>query len=351
MTDTFLLYGCTGFVGSEIAEHAVQRGLEPIVAGRDPDRVPALASGWGLDYRVFRLDRSPEMDQAVAEVGAVLHCAGPFIHTFKPMLEACLRGGTHYLDLTGEIPVYQALTDHDDEAKERGIMLLPGVGFDVVATDCLALHLKKRLPSATHLRLAFHSQGPAGAPPGTVNTAIEMARYGIRMRRKGRIVSSGFGLKSRKVDFGEGPEEATLLSWGDVFMAYHSTGIPNIEDYVVLPTGLRRPMALMNLLRPLFEVKPLREFLKWWLTGGSTPEERSQTTTNVWGEVEDGRARRAAARLHGPEAGVVWTKRAALATIKKVLAGEAPSGFQTPAGAYGPELVLECEGVRREDLD
>jgi short subunit dehydrogenase-like uncharacterized protein len=67
-------------------------------------------------------------------------------------------------------------------------MLLPGVGFDVVPTDCLALHLKQRLPSATRLRLAFQSVGPAGLPPGTQRTAIELLNYGDRVRRNGKLV-------------------------------------------------------------------------------------------------------------------------------------------------------------------
>ncbi len=351
MSDAYLLYGCTGFVGRAIAEQAIQRGHNLIVAGRDPERVPRLAGEWGVDHRVFRLDESHERVQAVAGVQAVLHCAGPYIDTYEPMLEACLRGGTHYLDLTGEIPVYQALADHGLRAEVKGVMLMPGVGFDVVATDCLALHLKRRMPSATRLTLAYQSRGPAGLPPGTVKTAIEMARYGIMVRREGRIVNPGRGSKTRVIDFGHGPVEATRLTWGDVFMAYHSTGIPNIEEYVVLPTGLRRPVAVVNRLRPLFALKPLRSFLKWWIRGGSTPEERAQTQTSVWGEVEDDQGQTATARLHGPEAGLIWTQRAALAAIEKVMAGWAPAGFQTPAGAYGPDLVLECEGVSREDVE
>jgi saccharopine dehydrogenase (NAD+, L-lysine-forming) len=89
----------------------------------------------------------------------VLHCAGPYIYTSKPMVDGCLRTGTHYLDITGEIPVYETLAARDAESKARGATLLPGIGFDVVPTDCLALHLKQRLPSATHLTLAFHLSG------------------------------------------------------------------------------------------------------------------------------------------------------------------------------------------------
>jgi short subunit dehydrogenase-like uncharacterized protein len=267
------------------------------------------------------------------------------------MAEACLRTGTHYLDLTGEIPVYEALAARHAQAKARGVMLLPGIGFDVVPTDCLAVHLKHRLPSATRLTLAFHGEGPAGLPPGTQRTMIELIPYGDRVRRDGRLEPPEQATKTRMVDFGRGPVEATRLTWGDVFTAYYSTGIPNIEDYAVLPGAVRRQMAALGYLRPLFKLAVMRDLLKREVKPGSTADERSRTFTHVWGEVEDDQGRRAAARLHGPEAGVIWTARAALAAVRKVLAGNASPGFQTPALAFGADFVLEAEGVTREDLD
>jgi len=345
----FLLYGANGFVGEAIARLAVQTGLDPVIAGRNAKPLAALATELGVEHRVFEL--GPNIDQHLADVTVVLHCAGPYIHTFKPMVEACLRTRTHYLDLTGEIPVYEGVAAHDGEAKHHGVMLLPGAGFDVVPTDCLALHLKQRLPSATRLTLAFRTQGPGGLPPGTQRTMIELIPYGNRVRRHGRLEVPERGVKTRTIDFGDGPVVATRLTWGDVFMAFHSTGIPNIEDYLVLPEATRRQMARLDYLRPLFRIPMLRNLLKRGVRPGPSAEKRARTVTHVWGEVEDERGQRAAARLHGPEAGVVWTGRAALAAVRKVLSGNAPPGFQTPAKAYGADFVLECEGVTREDVD
>jgi short subunit dehydrogenase-like uncharacterized protein len=269
------------------------------------------------------------------------------------MLEGCLRTGTHYLDITGEIPVYEAFANRGAEAAARKVMLLPGVGFDVVPTDCLALHLKHRLPSATHLALAWFSQGPTGGfPPGTVKTMLEIARrtQGILARRHGQIQSVPPG-KSRMVDFGDGPTKVTQLSWGDVFMAFHSTGIPNIEVYAALPEPFFQLLQTLGTLRPLLEFAAVRNVAKRMIPTGSTAEQRAKTRTAVWGEVADDQGHQAASRLHGPEAGVTWTALAALAVVQKVLAGHAPPGFQTPAQAYGAEFVLECEGVTREDVN
>jgi len=350
MSSDFLLYGATGFVGNAIARLAVQRGLRPMIAGRDAAKIEALAAELGVEQRVFSLDDGAAMDQALKEMRVVLHCAGPYIYTSKQMADGCLRAGAAYLDITGEIPVYESLAARDGEARARGVMLLPAVGFDVVPTDCLAVYLKGRLPSAIRLTLAFQTEGPAGLPPGTINTVIEMLPYSDKVRRNGQLVTQERGLKTRLVDFGGGPLLATRLSAGDVFTAYFSTGIPNIEVYGVLPAETLRQLALVSYVRPLFRLAAVRSFFKRQLKAGSTAEERAATRTSVWGEVEDDQGHKAAARLHGPEAGVDWTARAALAAVQKVLAGKVPAGFQTPGKAYGADFVLECEGVTREDL-
>ena len=149
MPPTFLLYGATGYTGSLTARMAVQRGLKPILAGRDPAKVKALADELGLAWRAFPLEDGAALNLALREVPVVLHCAGPYSRTYKPMVDACLRTGTHYLDITGELMEHEALAGRDAEAQAAGVMLLPSVGFDVVPSDCLAAHLKRRLPSAT----------------------------------------------------------------------------------------------------------------------------------------------------------------------------------------------------------
>jgi short subunit dehydrogenase-like uncharacterized protein len=350
MAPDFLLYGATGFVGGEMARLATLSGLRPMIAGRDAAGIERLADEMGVAHRVFPLDDPGAIDRALETVPVVLHCAGPFRYTSNQMADACLRTGTHYLDLAGEIPVYEALAARDAEARAKGVMLLPGAGFDVVPTDCLALHLKQRLPSATRLTLAFQSEGPAGFPPGTQRTAIELIPFGDRVRRNGHLVVPERTPPSRMIDFGHGPVRATRLTWGDVFTAYWSTGIPNIEEYTVQPEAMRRQLTLAAYLRPLFRLAVVRNLVEHGVKPGPTHEECARTFTHVWGEVEDEQGRKAVARLHGPEAGVLWTTSAALAAVRNVLAGNAPPGYQTPATAYGADFVLECEGVAREEV-
>ena len=350
MSCALMIYGATGYVGEHVARTAARFGGTTIISGRDAAKLDRTASQTGLERRVFGLEDPAAIDRALKDVAVVLNCAGPYKYTAEPLVEGCLRSRAHYLDLTGEIPVYEALQARDEQAKARGLMLLPGVGFDVVPTDCLALHLKLRLPTATRLRLAFHSVGPAGLPPGTQRTAIELLQYGDRVRRNGKLTPPEAAGKTISVDFGDGAVAAQLVPWGDVFTAYYSTGIPNIEDYVAAPAPLRRQMAFGRAIAPLSKFAPIRNLLLMAVRPGPSAELRAQTRTHVWGEVADEKGGRAASRLHGPEAGLVWTTITALGAAQKVLNGAAKAGYQTPASAFGKDFVLEGEGVTREDV-
>jgi short subunit dehydrogenase-like uncharacterized protein len=351
MPTPLLLYGANGYVGEACARAAVARGWSPILAGRNGPALTAVGRALGLPVRVAALDDPAALDAALDGCTAVLHAAGPYVHTWRPMVDACLRRGAHYLDITGELPVFEAIAARDAEARARGVMLMPGAGFDVVPTDCLAKHLHDRLPTATHLALAFQSVGPGGLPPGTQRTAIELLAYGNRVREDGQLRRPTGPMKTRLVDFGQGPVRATQLTWGDVFTAFHTTGIPNIEDYTVFPQAVASQLAWMQRLRPLLALPPVRALLKRGVRPGPSAARRAQTVTHVWGEARDARTgATVAARLHGPEAGVEWTVACMLAVAERVLAGDAPAGYQTPASAYGAELVMTVPGVTREVL-
>lgn len=351
MPSNFLIYGANGYVGSHIARLAVKSGLQPVIAGRDEYEIRKLARELKTDFRIIDLTETRTLDNAVANMELVLHCAGPYIHTYKPMVDSCLRTCTHYLDLTGEISVFRALAALDAEARLREIMILPGIGFDVAATDCLAVHLKKRLPSATHLKLAFHSKGPAGLPPGTQRTIIELIPFGDLVRKNGNLIKPTEKVSKKKIDFGYGPVEARRLLWGDIFTAFYSTGIPNIENYSVLSKAQNRQLDMLNFLRPVLSTNFVRNILRQNIKAGPSFEDLEKTSTHVWGEVFDENGLSSVSRLHGPEAGVIWTSRTAIAAVKRILNSPPPSGFQTPGMAFGSDFVLECDGVTREDLD
>jgi len=345
----FLLYGANGYTGALIAREAVARGRQPVLAGRNAAALAALARELGLEHCVFTLDNPAEVEKGIRGLAIVLHCAGPFAHTFRPMADACLRTGIHYLDITGEVAVFESLAARDAEARAAGVMLLPGVGFDVVPSDCLAAHLKRRLPSATRLALGFAALGRVSR--GTATTMVENVHKGGLVRQEGNLRQVPAAWKTRVIDFGTGPVRAMTIPWGDVSTAYHSTGIPNIEVYVAAPAGVRLAARASRYLGWLLGSGFVQGLLKRRICAGApgpTEEERARGKSFLWGEAVDDAGQRVVSRLNGPE-GYTLTVRAALAVVERVLGGEAPPGFQTPSRAYGPDFDLGLEGVTRAD--
>ena len=182
--NSFLLYGANGYTGGLIAKYAAQYGLQPVLAGRREEAIKPLADQLKLSYKIFDLTNTTQLIAALREVKVVVHAAGPFINTARQMIDACLESGTHYLDINGDISVFEQIKSLDAAAKEKNIMLLPGVGFDVVPTDCMALHLKNKLPDATHFKLAFASIG-GGVSHGTAMTIVNKLGEGGAARENG----------------------------------------------------------------------------------------------------------------------------------------------------------------------
>lgn len=345
----FLLYGSYGYTGRLIAQRALEVGLRPVLAGRDEAALARQARELGLACRAFPLDDPAAVAAALEPHAAVLHAAGPFSGTWRPMVEGCLLTGTHYLDITGEIEVFEAIAALDARARAAEVMLLPGAGFDVVPTDCLAAHLARRLPTAARLALAFQSGG--GVSRGTARTMVENLGRGGAVRRKGRIVPVPAAWKTRRIDFGSGEVSATTIPWGDVSTAYRSTGIPEIEVYTRMGRTARRALVASRHLGWLLGSDAVQSFLLRRVSArepGPDARAREEAESLLWGEVADEAGRRAVSRMRTPE-GYTLTAMTAVELVRRALADPRP-GAQTPALAYGPDWILDLPGVRREDL-
>ncbi|MBS1797791.1 MAG: saccharopine dehydrogenase NADP-binding domain-containing protein [Acidobacteria bacterium] len=344
----FLIYGANGYTGELITRFAAERGLKPLLAGRNAEKIGALAKRYGFAHRVFDLGETEKLDAALGEVATVLHCAGPFSLTSAKMVEACLRTKTHYTDITGEIAVFEATAARDGAAQDAGVMLMPGVGFDVVPSDCLARHLKDRLPSATRLTLAFYGLGKISH--GTQATMTMNVGRGGAIREDGVIVEVPAAWKTREIDFGETVETGVTIPWGDVATAFYSTGIPNIEVYTIVPEPQLRLLRLSRYLGWLLATAPVQRILQKQIpAGGPSDAERAAGRTYLWGEAADDAGNRVESRQKGAE-GYTLTALTALKITEKILAGNFRAGFQTPARAYGADLILEIEGVERTDV-
>ena len=171
----WMIYGANGYTGTLVAREAVRRGQRPVLAGRSADKVAAVARELDLPTAAFDLADGAAVARALEGIEAVVNAAGPFVHTVEPMIRGCLAVGASYLDITGEIPVFQTTFSFDGPAMERGVCLMSGVGFDVVPTDCMARYVAEQLPDATTLDIA-----PNGAH------AAELARLASVARSEGR---------------------------------------------------------------------------------------------------------------------------------------------------------------------
>lgn len=351
MTGRLLIYGANGYTGELIARAAAAEGLNPILAGRSAAPVEAMARSLRCESRVFGLDDPAAVASALAGCRVVVHCAGPFSATAAPMLAACLAARVHYTDITGEIAVFELAFRSDAAARSAGIVVCPGVGFDVVPTDCIALTLKDALPDATHLALGFDSRG--GPSRGTAATGVETLGHGSWVRRGGELVRIPLGSLSRRIDFGAGEKLATAIPWGDVSTAYRTTGIPDIEVYVpVSPralAGVRRLGRLGWLLRR----KSVQALLKWRIRrapAGPTAEERARTSVCVWGEARNPAGRIVTARVRVPN-GYTVTRDAAIAVARELLRSGAKPGFTTPSRLMGAGFVSTLPGAKQISLE
>lgn len=354
----WMIYGAYGYTGRRIAVEVCRRGHRPILAGRDPQRLAELARELACEVRAFDLESLENIAHHIADCVLVLNCAGPFSRTALPLMRACLQTGSHYLDITGEIDVIEAIASYHQEALCRGVSVIPAVGFDVVPTDAIAVSLKHALPGAELLQLAFTSTGSLS--PGTARTMWEVVQDGGRIRRNGRLRRVPLAWKSRRIAFPFGKRWAALVPWGDVASAWYSTGISNIEVYLAMPRSaiamlkLARPMlsavaASMHgvhaesLIRSLLRLPPANHHsVTSSIRQPNSPSVSRQV--ELWGCVVDKSGQRRTATMITPDAYDV-TVHAAIAAVERVLGGDVVAGFSTPTQAFGTGFVLSLPGV------
>ena len=328
-----------------MAREAVRRGLRPLLAGRDEAAVSALAAELGLEFRVFDLGDGAGLQASIGDCRLVLHCAGPFSKTSRPMLEACLAQGVHYLDISGEVAVFQYAHAQSERARRVDVLLLPGVGFDVVPSDCLAVSLVEALPAATRLCLAFEAGG--GASPGTAKTSVEGLAQGGLVRRGGELKRVPLAWKTRRIPFAHAERSAVTIPWGDVYTAHVSTGIPDIEVYMALPASAIRKLRRLRWLRPALALAPVQAVLKRVVASrikGPSGQKRAETRSELWGEATTADGRSVTATMTTPN-GYDLTVSAGLGIVAHLLENDVEGGFYTPSMLMGSGYAASLPGV------
>lgn len=340
----WMIYGAYGYSGELIAREAVRRGQTPVLAGRDAGKTRRLADELGLQGVSFDLDNVQHAAEQIKGMTLVLNCAGPFSVTARPMMNACIAAKAHYLDITGEIDVFELGQSLGELARKAGVVLCSGCGFDVIPTDCVAVALKEALPDATHLALAF--SGSTRLSPGTAKTTVEGMAIGGKIRRNGKLDTVPLAHHHRKIDYGRGQRMSVAIPWGDVSSAFHSTGIPNVAVYVPGNRAMMASARLAYYLRPVLALGPVQKVLKAGIgkfIKGPDQQERDAMPTLVWGEVTNGRGKKKTARIKTAN-GYSVTITGSLAVIAFLLEHKPAGGAYTPASLVGHELITQLPG-------
>ena len=339
----WMIYGANGYSGALIAKEAKAKGMHPILAGRNEVLVKKLADELGLGYRIFGLNDIDQITPHISNITLLLNCAGPFSVTSEPLINACLNNQIHYLDITGEIDVFEYAQKCDTKAKEANILLCPGVGFDVIPTDCIAHMLKQALPDANQLTLGFESKSPLS--PGTTKTAIEGLAKGGKVRIDGQLIDVPFAYKTRSINFGNGEKLAMTIPWGDISTAYFSTSIPNIEVYI--PTSKKQISILkkLNLIPWFFRFNFVQNWLKKRAShrNGPSDKQRNEQSTWVWGEVKNANGLCKSARIKTAN-GYALTITGSLMAVEFVLNNKVEAGYTTPSLLLGNDFVSKLPG-------
>ena len=339
-----LIYGANGYTGALIAEEAARRGLKPILGGRNRDALEELSRQLKLTRRVFELRDGAEVLRNLEGVDVVLNCAGPFAATTAPLLEGCIAQKVHYLDITGEIDVFEQCHHEHSRARHAGIVVAPGVGFDVVPTDSLAAMLKRKLPDANELVLAFEAGG--GPSPGTARTSVAGLARGGRVRRNGELVEVPLAWKVREFERDGKRRSAMTIPWGDVYTAFVSTEIPNIETYMAVSPKTISRTRWMRQIQPLLTLDVVRRFFEARAVDrarGPDAALRASTGCYVWGEARNAAGREEKLALTTPN-GYTLTVNAALGILEHVLHTSVEGGYYTPSQLVGADFVLGLPG-------
>lgn len=349
MTPTWMLYGATGYTGQLVVEEAVAQGHRPLLAARNPAKLKPLAEKYNLPWQAIDLSDTQTLTQAVAQVQAVYHAAGPFIHTAQPMRAACLLGQTHYIDITGELNVFEATFALHEAAQQRGISLISGAGFDVIPTDSLALYVAHRVENPVRLEIAIAALSQASA--GTTNSMLEMMPLGAMVRQNGELRPQALGHGERIIRFPHAERTVIPIPWGDLSTAYRSTGIANIQTYMAFPPQNIKLMRWLGAVgEQAMRFKPLKHLFQKLVNAtidGPSAEMRAAGKSYVWAQAIAADGSHVESWLETGEA-YQFTAHAAIKVVEQVL-DRNPQGALSPAQFLGPDFVLTLPKVRRLD--
>ena len=340
-----IIYGSYGYTGRLIAEECKKHKLSILLSGRNEDKLVKQSQETGYPYKTVAIQDGPKLHGLLEQGKLVIHCGGPFIHTAEIMINACLHTKTHYTDITGEYPVFELLAGYHEKAVEKGILIMPGVGFDVVPSDCLAVHLKEQMPDATHLELAL-AMTKVGMSRGTNKTMTENLGYPAMIRKDGKLTPVPMGSQVKEIDFGPFSMKTMCIPWGDISTAWRSTGIDNIQVNMAVPEKMIRSARMSRSLGWLLRMKWVKNYMLKQIDKkkpGPSKAMREKGRSLLYGKVKNNQGNEIEARLEVPN-GYTLTADAAVYIAQQILNTVVRMGYSTPASYFGKDLIIDIGG-------
>jgi short subunit dehydrogenase-like uncharacterized protein len=238
-----VLYGAGGFTGKQTVAYFAQHApadLRWALAGRNRARLEAARAEGGpragsVDLLIADSADPVTVDAVVSRARVVLSTAGPFALYGTPVVDACVRFGTDYVDITGETPWVRELIDcYHERAAAAGTRVIPCCGFDSVPSDLgtflMARHVQQAF-GAPCVEVRGYFQLSGGLNGGTVASLLNLLEADDAARPGGpfmldpaaprgpRQTERSLALKAPRFD----PEFGTWI--GPFFMAPINTRI------------------------------------------------------------------------------------------------------------------------------
>lgn len=349
MNHKILIYGANGYTGKLITQEAKNKGALVELAGRNKEAIENISRDTGFPFHICDLNDKAKLESLLKEFDTVIHCAGPFSETAIPMVEACIKSKTNYLDITGEIWVFEDIMKYHEKAQRAGIALLPGVGFDVVPTDCLAAYLKEKMPNGNSLELGFVGS-KTGMSRGTAVTMVKNISKGGFIRSNKEIKNVPLAYEVKELKFAHRKQWCMTIPWGDLMTSYHQTQIPNIKVFSGASTKMINKIKKYRGLKFLLGISWIQSIVRSKIeksVKGPSEEDLKKGRTYILGTISDNDGNSFTAELITPEAYFLTAKTALASALK--LSDFKLKGYLTPAQAFGKDFILEFDNVERID--
>jgi short subunit dehydrogenase-like uncharacterized protein len=338
---TIWVFGATGLSGRAIADELAVGGADVVLVGRDPDRLASTAGSMGGPVGRRVVSGPAELAELIRaeKPGVVVNAVGPYGATTPYIAVACVDAGTHYVDQANELEPVRQLLGRDADARSRGVTLVTGAGFGVLATEALVIQLRSDRPASTR---AIVAAVPAvqGLGSSVLASAVDVIAYGGKRYHNGRLERRRLGTDHEQIPIPNGsPRGALGVPTGELEAARGASGAGEVIAYSSeVPSG-RLVRAVLPVVSAALAVRPIRAGVQRVIGRMRlTPPATSGDISWAYARLEWADGTRREAWLRTGE-GYAFTARVAASVATRLAEGSGRPGAFTPGALFGADLA------------